>query len=214
VPRQTHIPSTVVRRLPLYLRFFEELHDHGILTVSSKQLAARLGLNPAQIRKDLAHFGAFGVKGRGYSVAFLIDKLRVILQLHRDIRVALVGVGNLGQALSNYNAYIHDSMRITALFDHDPARIGNTVNRLVVQPLAQLHDTVKEQNIRIGMITVPASQAQAVADVLVQAGVEALVNFAPVILRVPVAVRVHPVDLTIELQRLAYYLNEKKPDHF
>lgn len=200
------ISEAVVRRLPVYLRFLNELKMNGVQTVSSQDLGRRLDLNPAQIRKDLAYFGDFGKKGIGYDVEYLIEKIRQILKLDRDIAVALVGAGNLGKALSNYNAYLNDSMRIVALFDAYPAIIGTTINNLVVQPIDGMQDKLRELHVRVGIITVPNEEAQRVADDLVSAGVEAILNFAPSIIRVPANVRVHYADFTTDLQSLAYYL--------
>jgi redox-sensing transcriptional repressor len=201
------ISEAVVRRLPMYLRYLNELAKSDVQTVSSQQLGRRLDLNPAQIRKDLAYFGEFGKKGIGYDVTYLVEKIRGILKLDQEIRVALVGAGNLGHALCNYNVYLKDNMRISAVFDANPARVGERINQLNVLPMDQLVDTVKEQRVRIGIITVPAVEAQKVADQFVKAGVEGILNFAPSIIKVPNHIRVHYADFTIELQSLAYYLH-------
>lgn len=201
------ISEAVVRRLPIYLRYLTELSKREVQTVSSQELGRMLNLNPAQIRKDLAYFGEFGKKGIGYDVAYLIEKIRQILKLDRIIRVALVGAGNLGQALCNYNQYQKDNMQITAVFDASPDKVGKTINNLVIQPMSELRETVKKQDIRVGIITVPAVEAQQVADQFVESGVEAILNFAPFIIRVPPRVRVHNADFTTELHSLAYYLD-------
>lgn len=206
------ISEAVVRRLPVYLRFLNELHRREISTVSSQELGQRLDLNPAQIRKDLAYFGDFGRKGIGYDVAYLIEKIRHILKLDQQINVALVGAGNLGHALSNYNAYLKDTMKITAVFDSYPPKIGTKINTLTVQPMEELEQTVRDQGIRIGIITVPDQEAQNVADILITAGIEAILNFAPVILKTPPEVRVHAADFTTDLQSLAYYLHDGKDE--
>jgi len=204
------ISDAVVRRLPMYLRYLNDLAKSGVQTVSSQDLGNRLDLNPAQIRKDLAYFGEFGKKGIGYDVAYLIDKIKSILKLDQEIRVALAGAGNLGRALCNYNSYLKDNLRISAVFDASPSRIGEQINHLVIQPMDELKDTVREQQIRIGIITVPAQEAQTVAEQFVDAGVEGIMNFAPVIIRVPAHIRVHYGDFTSDLQSLAYYLNRKE----
>lgn len=201
------ISEAVVRRLPIYLRHLDELRRNGIRTISSKELGRKLDLNPAQIRKDLAYFGEFGKKGIGYDVSYLIEKIRQILKLDRTIAVGLVGAGNLGRALCNYNAYLRDNMKIVAVFDAAPEKIGQTINNLTILPMDELAATVAAKNIRIGIITVPASEAQSVANRFVEAGVDAILNFAPVVLRVPPHVRVHHADFTADLQSLAYYLN-------
>ncbi|WP_314585452.1 redox-sensing transcriptional repressor Rex [Paenibacillus terrigena] len=204
------ISEAVVRRLPIYLRYLSELQQREVLTVSSQDLGLKLDLNPAQIRKDLAYFGEFGRKGIGYDVAYLIQKIRQILKLNQQINVALVGAGNLGQALSNYNTYLKDNMKIVAVFDAYQPKIGSKINNIVVQPMEDLEATVRENNVRIGIITVPAMEAQNVANAFVNAGVEAILNFAPVILKVPQHVRVHTADFTTDLLSLAYYLHNGK----
>lgn len=207
--KQAKISEAVVRRLPIYLQVLNELHSREIQTVSSQELGIKLDLNPAQIRKDLAYFGEFGRKGIGYDVLYLIEKIRQILKVNQTINVALVGAGNLGHALCNYNKYSKDNMQITAVFDDHPDKIGKSINNLVVQPMSELERVVKEQNIRIGIITVPAYEAQNVANQFVAVGVEGILNFAPAILRVPEEVRIHNADFTRELLSLAYYLNHE-----
>jgi redox-sensing transcriptional repressor len=201
------ISEAVVRRLPIYLRFLNELYMKNVLTVSSQDLGQKLDLNPAQIRKDLAYFGEFGKKGIGYDVSYLIEKIRQILKLDRHIPVALVGAGNLGRALCNYNIYLREEMKIVAVFDASPQKHGETINNLTVQPMEELAETIQRLGVRIGIITVPAAEAQNVANQFVQAGVEAILNFAPVVIKVPNEVRVHHADFTAELQSLAYYLD-------
>jgi len=201
------ISDAVVRRLPIYLRFLSELSMNNVLTVSSQDLGQKLNLNPAQIRKDLAYFGEFGKKGIGYDVTFLIEKIRNILKLDKAIPVALVGAGNLGRALCNYNTYLNDTMKIVAVFDASPNQVGKTINNLPVQPIDELAQTIQSLGIRIGIITVPAVAAQHVASLFVAAGVEAILNFAPVVIKVADHVRVHHADFTTELQSLAYYLD-------
>lgn len=201
------ISEAVVRRLPVYLRFLNELSRRNVQMVSSQDLGQKLDLNPAQIRKDLAYFGEFGKKGIGYDVAYLIEKIRQILKLDQIIPVILVGAGNLGRALCNYNAYLKDNMKIVAVFDSSPDKMGEHINNLTVQPMEALAETVREHKVRIGIITVPAFEAQLVANQFVDAGVEAILNFAPVIIKVPNEIRVHHADFTTELQSLAYYLD-------
>ncbi|ANE47935.1 REX family transcriptional regulator [Paenibacillus swuensis] len=202
------ISEAVVRRLPVYLRFLSELKANNVLTVSSQDLGLKLDLNPAQIRKDLAHFGEFGRKGIGYDVSYLIEKIRSILKIDRVINVALVGAGNLGRALSNYNAYLKDNMKIVAIFDAHSGKVGEVINNLSVQSMEELNATVNQRSIRIGIITVPASEAQVVADRFVDAGIEAILNFAPVIIKVPQGIRIHHADFTTDLLSLAYYIDD------
>jgi len=200
------ISESVVRRLPIYLRYLNELALKNVQTVSSQELGARLDLNPAQIRKDLAYFGEFGKKGIGYDVSYLIEKIRQILKIDQPINVALVGAGNLGRALCNYNMYQKDNMKIKAVFDNSPDKVGQAINHLTVEPLSKLEEIIKQERIRVGIITVPASEAQNVAEQLVNAGIEAILNFAPVIIKVPEHIRVHYADFTSDLLSLAYYL--------
>lgn len=179
----------------------------SIQTVSSYELGQKLDMNPAQIRKDLAYFGEFGRKGIGYEVSYLVDKIKQILKIDRHLNVVLVGAGHLGIALSNYNRYTQEKLQIVAIFDADPAKIGTKVGNLPVQPIDELEQTVREQDVLIGMITVPASEAQKVADRLVQAGVKGILNFAPVSLLVPPHINLRSADVTTELQALAYYID-------
>ncbi len=201
------ISEAVVRRLPIYLRFLNELAMKNVSTVSSQDLGQKLDLNPAQIRKDLAYFGEFGKKGIGYDIAYLIEKIRQILKLDRHIQVALVGAGNLGRALCNYNTYLRNDMKIVAVFDAMPSKAGESINNLIVQPMHEMKKVLSELGVRIGIITVPANEAQNVANQFVDCGIEAILNFAPVIIKVPPEVRVHHADFTTELQSLAYYLD-------
>jgi redox-sensing transcriptional repressor len=199
--------EAVVRRLPIYLRYLNALEKSGVVTVSSQDLGQRLDLNPSQIRKDLAHFGEFGKKGIGYDVIYLIEKIRQILKLDQDIHVALVGAGNLGRALCNYNIYLRDHMKIVALFDAAPDKIGEQISNLLVLPMEMMDAMIQQQNIRIGIITVPAHEAQDVADRFVAAGVEAILNFAPATIKAPAHIRIQHADFTTELQSLAFYLD-------
>ncbi|MFB9275232.1 redox-sensing transcriptional repressor Rex [Cohnella cellulosilytica] len=209
------ISEAVVRRLPIYLRYLNELSLSGIQTVSSQDLGEKLDLNPAQIRKDLAYFGEFGRKGVGYNVDYLIEKIRQILKLDKTMNVALVGTGNLGRALCNYNMYIKDNMKIVAVFDADVSKSGTSINHLKVQPMQELSETVRKLDIAVGIITVPAGEAQNVADRFVAAGIRGLLNFAPVVLKAAPGVRIHNADFTAELLSLAYYMdhqNEEEPE--
>ncbi|MFC5403770.1 redox-sensing transcriptional repressor Rex [Cohnella soli] len=201
------ISEAVVRRLPIYLRFLNELSVSNIHTVSSQELGEKLDLNPAQIRKDLAYFGEFGRKGVGYNVDYLIEKIRQILKLDKTLNVALVGTGNLGRALCNYNTYIKDNMKIVAVFDADESKKGSMINRLTVQPMNELKETVQQLDISVGIITVPAAEAQNVADQFIASGVRGILNFAPVVLKAAPGVRIHHADFTAELLSLAYYMD-------
>jgi redox-sensing transcriptional repressor len=207
VAKAEKISEAVVRRLPIYLRYLTHLQQLNVTTVSSQQMGKTLDVNPAQIRKDLAAFGDFGKKGIGYDVNYLIEKIRQILKLDQVIHVALVGAGHLGHAISNYNAYLKDNMRIVAIFDADKRKIGKKIAGITIQPLSELKSTVAEKQIRLAIITVPAHAAQEVADQLIHAGIEGILNFAPVTLRTDKNVRIDYADVTSSLQSLAYYLN-------
>ncbi len=201
------ISEAVVRRLPIYLRYLTHLQQMHVHTVSSQQIGKTLDINPAQIRKDLNAFGDFGKKGIGYDVGYLIEKIKQILKINQEIRVALVGVGHLGHAICNHNAYKRDNMRIVAAFDNDPKKQGETVAGLTIQPLDEMNQTIAEKQIRLAIITVPATAAQHVADLLIEAGIEGILNFAPVTIRTTQDVTIHHTDVTSSLQSLAFYLN-------
>jgi len=195
-----------VRRLPIYLRALHELLDEDVQIVSSHELAERTGLSPEQIRKDLAYFGAFGRRGVGYETRILASAIRDILGLNRELRVALVGAGNLGTALARYTADRHHGVRVVAIFDSDPHKVGTRIAGVVVQPLDQMVDTLRQRQIRMAIVAVPATQAQRVIDMLAEAGVQGVLNFAPTKVRAPRGMRIHHVDLTLELQSLAFWV--------
>lgn len=212
--RWKKISDAVVRRLPLYLRVLEEAsRDGGKVLMSSQELGQRAGVSPALVRKDLAWFGEFGKQGVGYEVAFLKQELRRILNLHREIPIALVGVGRLGQALARYFQGRLDrdptfNLRIAALFDADPSKFGDRVGHLEVRPIHELTWRARAKKIRLAILAVPAADAQQVADACIEADIRGLLNFAPVKLAVPEGVRIANADVSLELQRLAYYLED------
>lgn len=211
--RWKKISDAVVRRLPLYLRVLEEAsREEDRKLMSSQELGERAGVSPALVRKDLAWFGEFGKQGVGYEISYLQDELRRILNLDEKIRVALIGAGSLGQALTRYNRSRLDQDRsfnveIVAVFDNDPQKFGKLVDRIPVTPIDRFKEVVKELGVRMAIITVPAESAQEVADMVVDAGIRAILNFVPTKLVVPPNVRVASADLSLELQRLAYYLD-------
>ena len=204
--RLPRIPEMTVRRLSVYSRCFAQLEEDGVKTISSQELATRFHLNSAQVRKDLAYFGEFGIRGIGYDTAHLRVQIQRILGLDREWRVALVGFGNLGSALFNYRGFARQGFRIAAIVDDDPTKAGRTVEGLQILALAELPRVVRAQGIQIGVMAVPAEAAQPVADRLVAAGVRAILNFAPVRLKVPRDVRLQNVDLSIELENLSFHL--------
>jgi redox-sensing transcriptional repressor len=205
--RLPKIPEMTVRRLSVYTRCLQQLEEDGIKTVSSQELAERFNLNSAQVRKDLAYFGEFGVRGIGYYVAGLKAELQKILGLDREWPVALIGLGNLGAALFNYRGFGRQGFRIAAIFDDDPAKVSRgEVNGVPVFPTADLKREIAARGIQMGIVAVPAEAAQTVSDQLVAAGIKAILNFAPARIRVPKDVRLKDVDLSIELETLSFYL--------
>jgi redox-sensing transcriptional repressor len=201
------VSELTTNRLSIYLRCLDHLQAHGVQTVSSQGLAAQFHLNAAQIRKDLAWFGEFGVRGVGYSVEALAAHLRKILGLGSPIRMAVVGAGNLGQALADYPGFPREGFEPVALFDKLATRIG-TMSRggVPIYDMRRLAGIVRRESIRIAMIAVPADAAQRVVNQVVTAGVTAILNFAPGRLVVPPGVKLKNVDLTVSLESLAYHL--------
>lgn len=198
------VPKAVVSRLSLYLRELEHLVRDGHETTSSNRLGRVLGFSDAQVRKDLAYFGHFGYPGIGYRCDELIAAIKRILGTDQEWSAALVGVGNLGRALLGYRGFLQRGFRVVAAFDTDAAKIGARVEGLSVQHLDRLPDVARENRIRLGLIAVPAAAAQTVADRLVAAGVEGILNFAPVTILLPDRVSLVGVDLAIELEQLAF----------
>lgn len=197
-------PKAVVGRVSLYLRQLETFQRQGQTTVSSSQLGASLAINNAQVRKDLAFFGQFGYPGIGYRIEELIATLRHILGIDRDWPLALVGLGNLGRALLKYRGFRSRGFHIVALFDSDPQKIGQNFDGLIVEPIDALRKVVTARNVSMAVLSVPADAAQRVADHLVAAGIQGILNFAPVTLNVPPAISVVAVDLSVQLEHLAY----------
>lgn len=204
--KSQRIPDVVIRRLPVYLRYLQQLQNYDIDSVSSQQMGHDLNLNPAQIRKDLSIFGDFGIKGKGYRVADLSDILAGILGLDKEIPIVLVGVGNLGAALCRYNRYQQTTTKIVGLFDGHPSKIGQIHGSYQVRPMEELVGFVRQHDIKMAIIAVPVAAAQSVCEILVEAGIKAILNFAPILLNAPDGVRVQNSDVTAELQALAYYL--------
>jgi redox-sensing transcriptional repressor len=209
LPSDASVPKVVVSRLSLYLRELQRLVASGQQTISSNQLGALLGFSDAQVRKDLGFFGQFGYPGVGYRCDELICAMQDILGTNHSWNVAMVGVGNLGQALLGYRGFGRQNFAIAAAFDADPTKVGQTVQGLRIQPLEELAVTIREKGIRLGMIVVPAEQAQEAANRLVAAGIEGIVNFAPVTLALPPHVQNVGVDLAIELEQLSFAVTSK-----
>ena len=208
-PSDAPVPKVVVSRLSLYLRELQRLVAAGQQTISSGQLGTLLGFSDAQVRKDLGFFGQFGYPGVGYRCDELIRAMRDILGTNHAWNVAMVGVGNLGQALLGYRGFGRQNFAIAAAFDADPAKVGQTIQGIRVQPLAELASTIREKDIRLAMVVVPADRAQEAADRLVAAGIDGIVNFAPVTLALPPHVQNVGVDLAIELEQLSFAVTSK-----
>jgi redox-sensing transcriptional repressor len=202
------IPEPTIARLPRYLRSFAEFSQQNQLVISSKELAAVSSINPAQVRKDLAYFGQFGQRGVGYDVKTLDSKMREILGLHKAWRLALIGAGHLGTALLQYGGFSKAGFKVEAAFDVDPSKVGWELEGVRIWATPAIRQVVREKKIEIGVIAVPASQAQRVADELVDAGIRAILNFAPCVLTVPKSVLVRGVDLASELEHLTYFLEK------
>jgi redox-sensing transcriptional repressor len=191
--------------LPLYLRALQSMADRGVPMVSSEALAAASGVTSAKLRKDLSYLGSFGTRGVGFDVGYLLHEVARVLGLTQDWPVAIVGVGNLGRALAGYGGFASRGFRMACLLDVDPQRVGESVGGLVVQHLDQLEQLVSQCQVAIGVIATPAGAAQRVCDRLVAAGVRSILNFAPALVTVPNGVELRKVDLSIELQILAFH---------
>ena len=201
---EAQVPKAVVSRLSLYLRELQHLVRDGHETTSSTQLGRVLGFTDAQVRKDLAYFGQFGYPGIGYRCSELIDAIKGILGTKQPWPLAIVGLGNLGRALMGYRGFQQQGFQIVAAFDTDPAKIGKSVEGIEIFDLEQVQRIAGERRIRLAIIAVPAAAAQKVADSLVAAGIEGILNFAPVTLNLPKQIQTIGVDLAIELEQLAF----------
>jgi redox-sensing transcriptional repressor len=203
------IPDATIARLPIYLRALTSLSERRVTTVSSEELAAAAGVNSAKLRKDLSYLGTYGTRGVGYDVDYLRYQIAREIGLTQDWAVVIVGIGNLGHALANFSGFASRGFRIAALLDSDPDRVGEKVAGLTISALDDLDSIVVRQGVSIGVIATPASAAQDVCDRLVSAGVTSVLNFAPAVLTVPEAVDLRKVDLSMELQILAYHEQRK-----
>lgn len=208
--KKKKIPRPTIERLPRYLLCFSDFLRKEKPVISSRDLAEASGIHPAQVRKDLAYFGHFGRRGIGYDVRVLDMRMKEILGLDKTWGAALVGVGHLGMALLQYRGFEKAGFKIEAAFDVDPSKIGWELEGVKIWPTPQLSQIVREKKLEIGIVTVPASQAQKVTDTLVDAGIKAILNFAPCLLSVPSSVRVRNVDLASELEHLAYFLGQNR----
>jgi len=200
-------PKTTIERLSYYFRALEDLSKRGIDTVSSEALGGKLNIKSSQIRKDLSYFGDFGKRGMGYDVKYLLKELKYILGLDREWSVVIVGAGHIGAAMANYDSFRKRGFNIAAIFDNDEKKIGKEINGSPILPYDNIDDFVKQNKIEMAIIAVPAAAAQAVADKLVESGVTAILNFAPVAVQLDENVRCLSVDLTTKLEALAYYMS-------
>lgn len=204
------IPEGVIERLPAYLNVLMQLRSDGETTVSSSRLGELTLVNPAQIRRDLTHFGSFGKRGVGYDIDVLVERIQHILGADHVHRLALVGAGNLGAAIAHYDGLRQHGFLVTAIFDVDLRKVGSRIGDIVVESLDNLERVLRNQDIRIGVIAVPPEAAQQVADRLVGAGVRIIVNYTPMLLRVPVDVTLHNTDPVHELLYTLYYLSRRE----
>ena len=202
-----NVPEVVIQRLPLYVRALTQFAGSGDDVISSEQLGQRLQMTPAQIRKDLSYFGRFGKQGRGYSVASLEQRLRSILGLNRAWNTMVIGMGRLGRAVVSYPGFAPEGFNIIAAFDADDSIVGETVSGLDIQSISDLAKTVKEKDIKIGIVTVPIEHAQEVIDTLVDAGIKSILNYAPLSPKVPEGVTVRGIDPVLSLQSMTYYIS-------
>lgn len=204
--KKEKIPQPTIERLPIYYRSLLQMQEEGIKTVSSEDLGARIGINSAQIRKDLTYFGEFGRRGIGYEVEGLIEHIVRILGVEKERKMILVGVGHLGTALIRYKGFTTKNFHMIAAFDSDPDKIDQDVEGIRVHDLKAMEEMVQKEEVDVGVITVPAADAQRVVDALVEAGIKGILNFAPTQVVVPQHVQLRDVDLGVEILRLSYHL--------
>lgn len=209
---QADVPEVVVERLPQYLRALSHLEEAGLDVISSQQLGELLQVTPAQIRKDLSYFGRFGKQGRGYSISHLLAQLRQILGLDRTWNVAVVGVGRLGRSIISYPGFEPEGFRVVCAFDSDPHLIGQMAGGLLVHDFANFEEVAESEGVKIAIVAVPAPVAQDVIEHLVDAGIKAILNYAPKSAIVPSGVRVRNVDPVVSLQSMTYHLGPAAPE--
>jgi redox-sensing transcriptional repressor len=200
------IPDIIITRLPVYLRALQRMEDSGLKTTSSQELGEHVGISAAQIRKDISQFGEFGKQGTGYSIAYLLDKLREILKVNRIWDVIIVGAGDMGHALARYQGFADRGFNVVMIFDNDKNKIGQKIANFTIEDMDNLVEKVKSSGIKIAMLTIPATAAQETTEKLVQAGIKAILNYAPISLNVPKGVKVQYIDPATHLQRMTYYL--------
>jgi redox-sensing transcriptional repressor len=204
---QKEIPDIVIGRLPLYLRALQRMVQEGRQVTSSQELGELLGISAAQIRKDLSQFGEFGKQGTGYNIEYLMDQLRKILKLDRVWDMAVVGAGDVGHALARYLGFRDRGFQVTMIFDSDPGKVGKKIGEFTVQDVSNMTASIRNAGIKVACVATPADYAQEVTDQLVEAGVKAILNYAPIRVSAPTDVRVQYIDPATHLQRMTYYLD-------
>ncbi|WP_010651728.1 redox-sensing transcriptional repressor Rex [Oceanobacillus massiliensis] len=207
---QNKIPQATAKRLPLYYRFLNNLNQQGKKRVSSKQLSEAVKVDSATIRRDFSYFGALGKKGYGYNVEYLLGFFRSTLDQHEVTEVALIGVGNLGTAFLNYNFLKNNNIRITMAFDADQEKVGKDIGGIPIYHIDELDEKLKD--IKVAILTVPATEADTITNKLVEKGISGILNFTPARITVPENIRVHHIDLAVELQALVYFLKHYSLD--
>jgi len=208
-PDRTNVPQVAVPRMARYLRLLQRLQEEGVSRISSRQMADRLSVNAAQIRKDLSYFGEFGVRGVGYDVAYLISRLSSSLGIDREWKMVIIGAGQLGSALARYRGFREEGFDSIAIFDSDPKVIGKKVANHIVRPISEFVPFVRENQVQIAVIAVTAESAAEVANLAVEGGVKGILNFAPVQLKVDPGIFVNQLDLSTELMLLTYHLRDE-----
>jgi redox-sensing transcriptional repressor len=200
------IPDIVIGRLPIYLRALQRMEQNGKQVTSSQELGELLGISPPQIRKDLSQFGEFGKQGTGYNVEFLVKQIRKILNLEQVWDMVIIGAGDVGHALARYQGFLDRGFQVKMIFDNDPEKIGKKIGEYPILDVRDMRAIIQASGIKVAMLTIPAAFAQEVTDQLVEAGIKAILNYAPIQINTPKEVRVQYLDPAIHLQKMSYYL--------
>ena len=203
---ENQIPRIIIGRLPLYLRALIRLKKDGYGYASSHELGKLLDISAAQIRKDLSHFGELGKRGKGYEIDFLICKLNQILNTEEVWKMIVIGAGDLGSGLTRYKGFINRGFNVSAIFDKDPQKVGRKIGNLVVKDIHEMNQYVKDNEIKIAVLAIPAEYAQDVIDDLVNAGITAILNYAPIYIKTPEGVQIEHIDPAVHLQKLSYFI--------
>lgn len=209
---ENKIPQATAKRLPLYYRFLNNLHLQGIKRVSSKELSEAVKVDSATIRRDFSYFGALGRKGYGYNVEYLLDFFRDILNQDKMVEVALIGVGSLGRAFLRYNFSKNNNTKIVKAYDTDPTLVGTKVGDVLIEHIDNIKEDLSNSKIKAVILSVPEEVAQLITDIIVELDIRGILNFTPARITVPSNVRVHHIDLSIELQSLLYFIEHYEPN--